>query len=74
MSFQVERGRSESKARCHIREHPQRLLGSAFEFNLQSSLGLRWMLTDKWALAFEGGYRHISNANTASRNTRKTGA
>lgn len=46
----------------------QRLIGSAFEFNLQASLGARYLLSRQWALAFEGTYRHISNANTAARN------
>ncbi len=50
------------------KDKTQRVIGSEFEFNLQGSLGLRFMLTDKCALVLEGGYRHISNADTAARN------
>lgn len=46
----------------------QRLIGSGFEFNLAGLVGAHWLLTDSWALTVEGGYRHVSNANTASRN------
>ncbi len=50
------------------RHQRQRLIGEAFEFNLQASVGVRYMLNQNWAIALEGGYRHISNANLASRN------
>ncbi len=50
-------------------DESQRLIGSAFEFNLQGSVGVRWFLSERCALAIEGGYRHISNANLADRNT-----
>jgi len=50
------------------RDGAQRLIGEAFEFNLQASLGLRAFLSDKCAVSLEGGYRHISNANLADRN------
>lgn len=46
----------------------QRLIGSGFEFDLQGLAGAHYFLTDAWAVTVEGGYRHISNANTASRN------
>ena len=47
----------------------QRLIGSDFEFTLQAGLGLRFFLSERCALVLEGGYRHISNANLAARNT-----
>lgn len=46
----------------------QRIIGSAFEFNLEGSLGLRYLCSDRCAVFAEAGLRHISNANTASRN------
>lgn len=46
----------------------QHVIGSGFEFNLETSLGLRYMFSDRCALFAEAGVRHISNANTASRN------
>ncbi len=49
-------------------ERQQRLLGAAFEFNLEAGLGLRYMFSDRCAFFIEGGIRHISNANTSSRN------
>jgi hypothetical protein len=49
-------------------DQSQRLIGSAFEFNLQASLGVRWFLSERCAFVVEGGYRHISNANSADRN------
>lgn len=49
-------------------DHSQRVLGSAVEFNLQASLGLRRMMGENRAFFIEGGYRHISNAGLADRN------
>lgn len=49
-------------------DETQRLIGSDFEFNLQASIGVRWFCTPRCALTLEGGYRHISNADTADRN------
>lgn len=50
-------------------EHPQRILGTAFLFNLQAGFGTRYFLTPKNALFLEFDYRHISNAGLAERNT-----
>lgn len=47
---------------------PQRLIGQAFEFNLQAAFGLRYLFNESTALYLEGGYRHLSNANMADRN------
>jgi len=38
------------------------VVGSALNFNLQSAIGLRYLVKKKWAVSVEGGYRHISNA------------
>jgi lipid A 3-O-deacylase len=46
----------------------QRLIGGAFEFILQADIGARFLLNDRWSLLAEGGFQHISNADTASRN------
>jgi len=46
----------------------QRIIGSAFEFNLEGSIGVRYLCSDRCAIFVEAGLRHISNANTASRN------
>ncbi len=47
----------------------QTRIGEEFEFTLHGGLGIRWMITDHWALSTEGEYRHISNAGLASRNS-----
>ena len=46
----------------------QILIGKEWEFLLQASLGLRYQITPKWGIAIEGGWRHISNAETDDRN------
>jgi hypothetical protein len=46
----------------------QRLIGGNFEFILQADLGARVLITDRWSLLIEGGFQHISNADTAARN------
>jgi lipid A 3-O-deacylase len=46
----------------------QRLIGGAFEFVLQADIGARYLLNDRWSILAEGGFQHISNADTASRN------
>ncbi|MEO8045507.1 MAG: acyloxyacyl hydrolase [Spartobacteria bacterium] len=38
------------------------LISLPVEFNLQGVGGTRLMLSDRWSLVIEGGYRHISNA------------
>jgi hypothetical protein len=51
------------------KDKSQRSIGAALEFNLQASFGVRFFLNESWALTFEAGYRHISNAGLARRNT-----
>jgi hypothetical protein len=43
-------------------------VGEAFEFVLQGDAGLRYLINDQWSISAEAGYRHISNADLASRN------
>ena len=50
-------------------DQSQRRIGEAFEFTLHGGAGLRWMINNHWAFSVEGDYRHISNANLASRNS-----
>lgn len=49
-------------------DHSQGLIGEAFEFNLQSAIGARYLFSDRCAAFIEGGWRHVSNAGIASRN------
>jgi hypothetical protein len=38
------------------------LVSLPVEFNLQGTLGFRFMVNDRWSVVAEGEYRHISNA------------
>jgi hypothetical protein len=49
-------------------DRSQRLIGSDFEFLLQADFGARVLLNSHWSILMEGGYQHISNADTAARN------
>ncbi len=46
----------------------QRALGSPFEFDLLGSVGVRYRFDAKWSLDGEVSFRHLSNADFASRN------
>ena len=46
----------------------QREIGEGFEFVLQGDLGLKYLVNDHWSLSVEADFRHISNADLASRN------
>lgn len=50
------------------KERSQRLIGQAWEFDLEAALGVRYMLGTRWSLGAEAGFRHISNANLSERN------
>jgi lipid A 3-O-deacylase len=52
------------------KDQSQRLIGQDWEFDLEAPLGSRYFLTERrhWSVNLEGGYRHISNADTADRN------
>ncbi len=43
-------------------------IGSGPEFNLQNSFGIAWLFSRSWSLNVEYGYRHISDAETSTRN------
>jgi len=47
----------------------QRRIGSDFSFNLQAGLGARFFLNERTAIFAEANFRHISNADSADRNT-----
>jgi hypothetical protein len=49
-------------------DQTQRAIGSSTEFFLEAELGARYRFTDSMSVIFEGGYQHISNADTADRN------
>lgn len=51
------------------KDKSQRLIGQQWEFDLEAAVGLRYLLNDRWSASIEGGYRHISNADLADRNT-----
>jgi opacity protein-like surface antigen len=64
--FQIGAGGTYSDAE----EDPvQTLLGAEWSFNLQASLGVRYMFSDRCAAFAEFIYRHLSNADLADRNT-----
>jgi lipid A 3-O-deacylase len=46
----------------------QREVGENFEFVLQADFGIRYLINDQWSVSMEGDFRHISNADLASRN------
>jgi hypothetical protein len=50
------------------RDKTQRAIGQAGEFYLQTTAGLHFLLSGHCALDVEGGYIHISNADTNERN------
>jgi opacity protein-like surface antigen len=51
----------------HHREQIE--IGSGPEFNLQTGAGMIYFLNRNWAVVGEFGYRHISDAETSTRNT-----
>ena len=46
----------------------QRALGTPFEFDLISGLGLRYMMDSHWSIDLELSFRHLSNADFGNRN------
>ncbi len=49
-------------------EDDQRAIGQELEFTPQISVGLRYLLNDKWSFDAEGMWHHISNADLDERN------
>jgi lipid A 3-O-deacylase len=46
----------------------QRVFGRAFEYDLGSALGMRYLCTDRCGVFLEFNYRHVSNGGSADRN------
>jgi lipid A 3-O-deacylase len=46
----------------------QQEIGEGFEFMLQGDIGVKYLISEKWAVSVEGDFRHISNADLAPRN------
>ena len=46
----------------------QRLIGSDWSFDLQGSVGLRFLPSDRFAITVKAEFRHFSNAGLADRN------
>jgi lipid A 3-O-deacylase len=63
--FQLGGGGLHSDA---VEDQSQRLIGADFEFILEAEVGVRIPINDKWSVRLEGGFEHISNADTAARN------
>ena len=51
------------------KEPARSTVGSALNFNLQSALGVRYLVKEKWAVTVEAGFRHISNAGFTEHNS-----
>jgi len=63
--FQIGGGGLHSDA---AEDPSQKLIGGNFEFLLEAEFGARILINDRWSVLIEGGYQHISNADTAARN------
>ncbi len=50
------------------KDQSQRLIGQAWELDLEATIGIRYFFNNRWSANLEGGYRHISNADSADRN------
>jgi outer membrane protein W len=50
------------------KDQSQRLIGQAWEWDLEAALGIRYFFNDRWSANLQAGYRHISNADSADRN------
>ena len=46
----------------------QKMIGADCSFQLQAALGVRWFLTERWALTTALQYQHFSNAKFNERN------
>jgi hypothetical protein len=46
----------------------QRLIGGDFSFELQSAVGLRFMVSDHWSITASAQFQHFSNADLEDRN------
>ncbi len=50
------------------KDQSQRLIGQAWEADLEATIGIRYLLKSRWSANLEGGYRHNSNADNNARN------
>ncbi len=50
------------------KDRAQRLIGQQWEFDLEATIGVRYLVNSRWSANLEGGYRHNSNANNSDRN------
>lgn len=48
--------------------HPQDKPGNSWDLNLQASVGVRYLLTERWSLSLEGGYQRVASLSISSRN------
>ncbi|MES2597302.1 MAG: acyloxyacyl hydrolase [Verrucomicrobiota bacterium] len=46
----------------------QKMIGADWSFQLQAALGVRWFITERWALTTAVQYQHFSNAGFNERN------
>jgi hypothetical protein len=50
------------------KDRSQRLIGQAWEIDLEAAVGVRYFFSNRWSANLEGGFRHISNAGMNDRN------
>lgn len=50
------------------KDQTQRLIGQAWEWDLEAAIGVRYFFSDTCSAHLEGGYRHLSNADSSDRN------
>ena len=46
----------------------QELLGSNLNFNLETAIGIKYLMNRKWSVILEMDYRHVSDAGITTRN------
>lgn len=50
------------------KDHSQRLIGQAWGYDLEATVGIRYFFNARWSANLEAGYRHNSNADNNDRN------
>jgi len=50
------------------KDQSQRLIGQAWEADLEATIGISYYFNNRWSANLEGGYRHNSNADNNARN------
>jgi len=51
-------------------DRSQTIVTQDWHYTVQTSIGIRRMLSHRWAFSVEGGYRHVSNGENSDRKTR----